>query len=124
MSEPSSSSSSSQHHIIHAFVNRPIQRWAVLVIIVSFAAFIHLASESSVVERIEENDLLVEDVNREKDHVTLMYGDDQVKGVDVSSSTDDETTKLMDRYKLLYNYNVTRNEHISSTSNCSRISSI
>jgi len=83
-----------------------------------------LASESSVVERIEENDLLVEDVNREKDHVTLMYGDDQVKGVDVSSSTDDETTKLIDRYKLLCNYNVTRNEHISSTSNCSRISSI
>jgi hypothetical protein len=124
MSEPSSSSSSSQHHIIHAFVNRPIQRWAVLVIIVSIAAFIHLASESSVVERIEENDLLVEDVNREKDHVTLMYGDDQVKGVDVSSSTDDETTKLMDHVDSDTNNDVTRNKHISSASNRIRRSSI
>ena len=66
----------------------------------------------------------MENVNQVKAHTALMYDQVNVKGVDVSSSTDDETAKLIDRYKLLCNYNVTRNEHISSTSNCSRISSI
>eukprot|EP00970_Alexandrium_tamarense_P005617 scaffold931_cov200-Alexandrium_tamarense.AAC.5 len=85
MSEPSSSSSSSQHYIIHAIVNR------------------------------QPSNPTMGCTNHHRINCSLdPFG----------NSTDDETAKLIDRYKLLCNYNVTRNEHISSTSNCSRISSI
>jgi hypothetical protein len=40
----------------------------------------------------------VENVNQEKAHTALMYDQVNGKGIDVSSSTDDETTKLIDRH--------------------------